>query len=280
MQIDTLAIIGVGLLGGSIALAARSSQTARSILGISRNPETLAAAQSRGMFDETSQHLDAVSKANLAVICTPVKEISRLAREIMALSPCIIVSDVGSSKEEIVEDVESEAKGPCRFVGGHPLAGSEKTGVAHARANLFEKRIVFLTATQKTDQRATKLLRSFWESFGATIVEMPAQQHDQIMAQTSHAPHLLAYALAGSISHEYLRFAGTGFRDSIRLAGSDPKLWVEIILSNRENVLAALRQVQSRGQMIQQALEAGDESVLLRLFSEGRKVHHALGSFS
>lgn len=280
MLIDTLAIIGVGLLGGSIALAARSAQAARSILGVSRNPETLAVAQSAKMFDETSQELALVSKADLAIICTPVKQIGGLAREVMALSPDIIVSDVGSSKREIIEIVEKGFVGPCRFIGGHPLAGSEKTGVAHARASLFQKKIVFLTPTERTDHRATKLLRSFWEKLGATIIEMPAQEHDQIMAQTSHAPHLLAYALAGSVSEEYLGFTGSGFRDSIRLAGSDPRLWVEIALSNRENILQVLRQVQGRVQMITQALEASDEAALLRLFSEGRKVHHELGSFS
>jgi prephenate dehydrogenase len=278
MQIDTLAIIGVGLLGGSIALAARASNATRSILGVSRNSETLAVAQSRGMFDETSQDLTVVSKANLAIICTPISQIARLAREILALSPHAIVSDVGSSKKEIVESVESETGGPCRFIGGHPLAGSEKTGVAHARANLFDKKIVFLTPTKKTDKRAKKLLTYFWEKLSASIVEMSAQEHDQIMAQTSHAPHLIAYALAGTVSSEYLRFAGAGLRDSIRLAGSDPRLWLEIALSNRDNILQALHQVQSRTQMLEQALEAGDEATLLRLFSEGRKVHHALGS--
>ncbi len=279
MLIDSLAIVGIGLVGGSIVLATREQRVARRIIGVARRPETLSYASQTGMIDEGYHEISAIpTDVNLAIVCTPVKQIAHLALQCLALSPQIIVSDVGSTKAQIVDRVESDVIGPVRFMGGHPLAGSEKTGPEHARADLFVNRWTFLTPTPRSSPNALELLADFWKRLGAQVQTMTAREHDRIMAKTSHLSHLLAFALAGSLEPADAPFVGSGFRDTTRLAGSDPGLWAEIALSNRDFLLAALDQMQTKTTALRKALDDRNEEALIALFAHGRKVRHALGS--
>lgn len=278
-MIETLAIVGVGLLGGSIALAARERGLAKRIIGIGRQQQSLDVALQLGMIDEGYLEIHpALRHADLAIVCTPVDGISDLALELLELYPTIIVSDVGSTKANIVHLLDRNADFAKRFVGGHPLAGSEKSGPEYADASLFQDKLMFLTPTDFSSGAVVKLLTLFWQSLGSTVVEMNAVEHDTIMAFTSHLPHLASFALAGTIPAEYLPYSGTGLRSMTRLAGGDPEMWRAIVQHNREAILTGLTSLDARLKQFHAAVEQSDSDQLQQLFHEGRRTHHALGS--
>jgi len=279
IMIDTLAIVGVGLLGGSVALAARARCVARRIVGVVRPEEAETTRLRPHLVDAVYTEISpAVPRATLVVLCTPVDLIAAQARKALALGPHAVITDVGSTKHEIVEEVEAGQGGCVRFVGGHPLAGSEKSGAGHARAELFQGRTTFLTPTPRTDPRATELVMDFWTRLGACVELMDAQEHDRTLAVTSHLPHLVAFALAALLPEDCLPYAGTGWRDTTRLAGSDPRLWASIALANRDHLLAAGERLQLRLGEIQRGIASRNGAELVRLFEEGRKARDALGS--
>lgn len=276
---DTLAIVGVGLLGGSLALAVKERRLARRILGISRSEESLNIAQKRGMIDEGYLEFPpALDRATLAIVCTPVDAVPSLAIALLERFPRLLVSDVGSTKHDIVQRIEQGTASADRFLGGHPLAGSEKSGPEHAIASLFNQKLMFLTPTERTAKSTSQLVTGFWTQLDTRIVTMDAASHDEMMATTSHLPHVASFALAGIITEEHLPYSGTGLRSMTRLAGGDPTMWTAIAMSNRQHLQAGVIQLQQRLARFQQALETGNAYELNQLFHEGRKVHHALGS--
>lgn len=274
-MIDTLGIIGVGLLGGSIALAARERRLAKRIIGVSKNPESLNIADQRGMIDEGSLEITSTLKtAELTIICTPVDRVASIAQSLLHQFPEMIVSDVGSTKAVIAKEMEPSP----RFIGGHPLAGSEKSGPEYASSTLFQNRLMFLSPTINTAPPTTAMLTRFWQGLGCNVIEMDADRHDTIMAMTSHLPHLASFSFANAVPDEFLQYSGTGLRTMTRLAGGDPAMWTAIAMSNREHLLAGLNQYHSALQQFEQALQAGDASKLNQLFTQGKRMHHALGS--
>lgn len=278
-MMDTLAIVGVGLLGGSLALAVKERKLARRIIGISRSAESLTIAQQRGMIDEGYLEFpQSLEHATLAVICTPVDSVVPLAITLLERFPKLVVSDVGSTKADIVAAIDRSWTYAKRFVGGHPLAGSEKSGPEHASASLFQNKLMFLTPTDFSSSSTLKLLTDFWQNLGSKVVEINAVEHDTVMAMTSHLPHVASFALAGIITEEHMPYSGTGLRSMTRLAGGDPTMWTAIAMSNRQHLQSGVNQLQQRLARFQQALENGNACELNQLFHEGRKVHHALGS--
>lgn len=274
-MIDTLAIIGVGLLGGSIALAVRERRLAKRIIGVTQSPDSLNIANQRGMIDEGSLEITSTLKsADLTIICTPVNQVASIAQDLLHQFPNTIVSDVGSTKAGIVKEMEPAP----RFIGGHPMAGSEKSGPEHATAALFQNRLMFLSPTKSTAPATTALLTRFWQAVGSTVIEMDAERHDAIMAMSSHLPHIASFSFGSTIPDDLLQYAGTGLRTMVRLAGGDAGMWTAIALSNRENLLAALEQYQTALQQFELALQAGDATKLHQLFTQGKRMHHALGS--
>ncbi|HQR07992.1 MAG TPA: prephenate dehydrogenase/arogenate dehydrogenase family protein [Gemmatales bacterium] len=274
-MIETLGIIGVGLLGGSIALAARERRLARRIIGISPNSESLNIADQRGMIDEGSLEITSTLKsAELTIICTPVDRVASIAQSLLQQFPEMIVSDVGSTKAVIVKEMEPAP----RFVGGHPMAGSEKSGPEHATADLFQNRLMFLSPTKTTAPTTTTILTRFWQALGTSVIEMDADRHDAIMAMVSHLPHLASYSFGTSVDDDFLQYSGTGLRTMVRLAGGDAAMWTAIAMSNREHLLAGLEQYQTALRQFEHALQAGDATQLHQLFTQGRRMHHALGS--
>jgi prephenate dehydrogenase len=227
---DTVAIVGVGLIGGSIGLALRSRELARRVVGIGRRESSLRTAAELGCIDELATDIArGVAGAQLVVVCTPVEQVpEQIALAARHALPGAILTDAGSTKETLVAETEAllnsallnralreqAAAGPLRFVGSHPLAGSEKTGPAAARADLFVDRPVIVTPTEASDPAAVAEVDAFWQAVGGRIVRMSPAEHDVALAQTSHFPHLLASALAAATPDELLALTGSGWRDT------------------------------------------------------------------
>ncbi|HYT91470.1 MAG TPA: prephenate dehydrogenase/arogenate dehydrogenase family protein [Gemmataceae bacterium] len=280
MTIHTLTIVGVGLIGGSIGLAARQRGLVRRILGVGRQRDSLERARRLGVVDDWSLDLvTAVGQADVAVFCTPVDQI---AAQVLAAAPACaagtLLTDAGSTKASIVGGVEGRLPPGVAFVGSHPLAGSEKRGPEHADAQLFQGRLTVVTPTPQTDGAAVERVAAFWAGLGSRVCVMSPEDHDRALALTSHLPHLLASAMAGILPPELHDLTASGFRDTTRIAAGDPGLWTAIFAHNRAAVLDALRLFSARLTEFQAALEAGDCAALDHFLTQAKKVRDALGS--
>jgi prephenate dehydrogenase len=268
----TVAIVGVGLMGGSVGLAARRRGAAARVLGVDRDATALRAARERGIIDEACPDLlAAAGAADLVLFCTPVDTVAALA-----CRPGTVLTDAGSTKGAIVRAVEGRLPDGVSFVGGHPLAGSEKSGAEHADADLFRGRLVVLTPTPATSEEAVGGVSVFWRELGARVERMSPEAHDRALALTSHLPHLVASALAGVLPPELAGLTATGFRDTTRVASGDPALWSAIFEANRGELLEALARFESRLGELRKVLEAGDRAGVNELLSEGRRLRRAL----
>jgi cyclohexadieny/prephenate dehydrogenase len=277
MRLNTLVIVGVGLIGGSIALAARRRSIAARIVGVDQRPEVLERARRDGLLDEAHADLTIAACAELLVFCTPVDGI---AAQVLAASahcrPGTLLTDVGSTKAAIVRDLQGRLPADVEFVGSHPLAGSEKHGPAHASAHLLEGRLVIVTPTPQTTDKALSQISAFWSALGARVQRMDADEHDRALALTSHLPHLLSSALAGILLPELYHLTATGFRDTTRLAAGQPALWSAIFRSNRDHLLTALDRLEEQLRRFRQTFLADDRAALEALLSQGKKVRDDL----
>ena len=280
MLFHTLTIVGVGLIGGSIGLAAKKRGLAGRVIGVGRDPDKLEQARRLGAIDEFKVDLPkAVRDADLVVFCTPVDRIAEQIKQ--TTGHCkrgATLTDAGSTKARIVEMAEASLPAGLEFVGGHPLAGSEKKGCEHASADLFTDRWTILTPTDKTSDDAIAKVAGFWEALGARVELMSPREHDDALALTSHLPHLVASALAGLLPADYFELAATGFRDTTRIAAGDPDLWTPIFRHNRQAVLSALDQFENRLRQFRQSLTDDDGSKIDQFLAQGKKVRDALGS--
>jgi prephenate dehydrogenase len=275
-----LGIVGVGLIGGSIGLAARRSGKFSRQLGTGRDRANLENAVRLGCIDEIAADLPALAEqADILVFCTPV---NRIAEQVLSITrkckPGTLITDAGSTKAQIISQVEDELPADIEFIGSHPLAGSEKRGAEHARADLFDNRLTIVTPTPRTPSTAETRASDFWRSLGSRVVSMSPADHDQALALTSHLPHLVAAALAGVLPKEMREFTANGFRDTTRIAAGDPDLWTPIFLHNHVELADATLRLQRRLIEFSEALLAADEATLTRLLAEGKKVRDDLGS--
>jgi prephenate dehydrogenase len=277
MGSGTLAVVGVGLLGGSVALAARRRGLADRVVGIDHDGAALEQGRRRGLLDDASTDLLAAAAADLVVFCTPV---DRIAAQVLELAPACrpgtVLTDVGSTKAAIVGGVEGRLPAGVSFVGGHPLAGSEKQGHPHADGDLFRGRCVVLTPTPRTDEPATQRVEAFWRGLGAAVRRMAPEEHDRAMALTSHLPHLVASALAGTLPPELAELTAGGFRDTTRLASGGPELWSAIFRTNRAAVLEAVGRFAAHLERFRAALEAGDFAAVEELLRQGKRTRDDL----
>ncbi len=277
MHVPTLSIVGVGLLGGSIALACRQRRLAGRIVGCDPCATVLERAQARGMLDETTlDPCQAAAGATLAVFCTPV---DRLADVIGSCAgscrPGTLLTDVGSTKANIVRRLAGRLPAGVSFVGSHPLAGSEKAGPDHARGDLFEGRLVVVTPAGDPPA-AVSTIGAFWRALGARVETMSPEQHDEALAMTSHLPHLVASALAGVLPLEWKRLTATGFRDTTRLAAGSPDLWRAIFLCNQPALLDAIEGFRAHLERFREALARGDGETLRLLLEQGKYIRDSL----
>lgn len=269
----TIAIIGVGLIGGSIAAAIRQRKQAATVIGVGRDSSRLAKAQQSGLIDEAATDLGSVAeRSDLLIFCTPVDRIVAGVREAAKRArPGMLITDAGSVKGTICRELATGLPAGVEFVGSHPLAGSEKQGFEHADPQLFAGRICVMTPTPTTKPGTVARIARFWQNLGAVAVEMTPEDHDRALAQTSHLPHVVAAALAAMIGPEYIgRLAATGFRDTTRIASGDPDLWTAILLANVEPVLAELQKYEESLTAFRQGLIARDAARVKELLATAK----------
>ncbi|MCB5183898.1 prephenate dehydrogenase/arogenate dehydrogenase family protein [Methylobacillus gramineus] len=274
-----LLIFGVGLIGGSLALALKRSQPGWHVVGIGRHGDSLQEAISLGIIDESATDLSAaLHNTDIVVIATPVAQTPAIFSAIAPfLDSHTVITDVGSTKADISSDaLRLLDKHACRFVPGHPIAGAEKSGPAAANADLFVNKNVVLTPTEITDTHAVNTVRELWQTTGARVRQMSASEHDGIFAAVSHLPHLLAFALVDDLasrtnSSQFFEFAASGFRDFTRIAGSSPEMWRDISLANREALLQELDTYQQALSQLRESLHNEDGNQLLALFDRASR---------
>jgi prephenate dehydrogenase len=275
-----VAIVGVGLIGGSIGMALRKRELTASVVGIGRRQETLRVARRVGAVTHTTVDLaKGVAEAELVVVCTPVGRIVEDVRTVAQhCPPDTLITDAGSAKHAVVAALDGELPRGCRFLGSHPLAGGEKSGPAHASAELFEGRVSIITPTRNTRAEDFDLLEDFWSSLGSLVMQMSPEEHDRVLALTSHLPHAVASVLATMVPENCFRLTGAGFIDTTRIAAGDPELWLQIFLANRDNLLRVLRQYQVELNTLVTALAAPDTQKLLEILTLAKKNRNALGN--
>jgi prephenate dehydrogenase len=270
--LQRVAVIGLGLLGGSVALAARSRRVAREVIGATRSAEARDEALARGAVDRIAPLAEACRGADLVVLATPVGAMPATVRALAAgLTAGAVVTDVGSVKAPLVDTLPGLLPPGCAYVGSHPMAGSHHRGMSHARGDLFEGAVCIVT--ESPDAAAGARVVSFWEALGARVVRRSAAQHDAEVAWVSHLPHLLAFAFAGSLASApaaAAELAGAGFRDFTRIARSDAELWADILTANRKALAAPLGAAGAQLQALARAVETGDAEAVDRLLSAAR----------
>ena len=272
---DQIAILAPGLLGASVARAARHYAAARQITLWSRRPETRLQLKDQPWCDRVADTpAEAVRDAQLVVVCAPVDQIAPLVGQVAAhLAAGALVTDVGSVKGEICRLSQQALAGRAEFVGSHPMAGSEKTGWEHGRADLFARRTVFVTPLPATDPKAAGRIAAFWTALEAEVATVEPDAHDEIVAHISHLPQVLASTLCASLAQRDVRWrnhAGGGLRDTTRIAGSDPKLWKTILEQNRDEVLRAVQAYQEELHGLERALANRDWFEVQAILERGK----------
>jgi len=275
---ERLTIIGVGLIGGSLARAARRAGVCREIVGIGRDEKQLQKGIELGVIDRYSTDIAAgVADAECVVVAVPLGAMHSVFQQLKGKLPeAALLTDVGSAKGSVVEDLRAVfGEIPTGFVPGHPIAGTEQSGVEASFAELFEQRRVILTPLPESGSEAVDKVRALWESTGAEVVEMEVAHHDEILAATSHLPHLLAYALVDALARgeqgeEIFRYAAGGFRDFSRIASSHPVMWRDISLANRDAILTMLKRFSDDLDELARAIKEGDGDRLLEIFSRAK----------
>jgi prephenate dehydrogenase len=278
VQFRKITIIGVGLLGGSIGIAARKRRLAGEVAGYVRRAQTLAECEKFGATDfATADLLAAVSGADLVILCTPLAQMPLLAECFLpALKRGAIVTDVGSVKAGVVRELEALVKkAGAHFVGSHPMAGAEKTGVSAARENLFQNAVCVLTPGRRTNAAALRKLERFWKSLGCRTLKLDAAQHDLAVSRSSHLPHVVAAALAGLVldpksPRSQSQLCATGFRDSTRIASGSPEMWRDISLANRKNISHSVDAFIKELKRFQGALKKDDAAAVEKFFASAK----------
>ena len=277
--INQICIIGVGLIGGSLARALRNVGFCQEIIGTGRSTANLEQAASLGVVDRFETDLaKAVADADVVVLAVPVGAIKPVLESIKdKMKSNAILTDVGSTKSSVVADVKAVLGNvPSSFVPGHPIAGIEKSGVEASFAELFKDRRVILTPLTETDSKNTDVVRAMWESTGAEVSEMSVEHHDDVLAATSHLPHLLAFSLVDTLAQmdeqtEIFKFAAGGFRDFTRIASSDPVMWHDICLANHDAIIKMLDRFTTDLDELKNALNNSDSNKILEIFKRARE---------
>ena len=283
-MIDKLAIIGVGLIGSSLSLALKQAGAVRQVIGFGRNQKNLARGVELGVLDDFADSIEAtVSDADVIVVAVPLGAMRQVFTELKpAIKKDAIITDVGSAKGSVITAARAELGAVfSRFVPGHPIAGTEKSGVEAGFSSLYQKRRVIITPLPQTDQDAISVIDEMWRHCGATIEYLSVEHHDKVLAATSHLPHMLAYALVHQLSNlndheEIFRYASGGFRDFTRIASSDPVMWRDVCISNGDALVSLIEQYQQELDRVKAAINAEDADELLKLFGRAKSERDSL----
>jgi cyclohexadieny/prephenate dehydrogenase len=282
---DRIALIGIGLIGSSISHAARRGGLAKTIVGSARTAATVETAKRLGIIDEGyATAAEAARRADLVILCVPVGLCGPIAAEIAGvLAPGAILTDVGSVKGAICRDVAPHVPEGVHFVAAHPVAGTEQSGPESGFAELFDNRWCILTPLPDSDPAAVQKLTRFWQALGSNVEIMTPEHHDLVLAITSHVPHLIAYNIVNTAAHlervtdsEVIKFSAGGFRDFTRIASSDPTMWRDVFLNNKEAVLEMLGRFAEDLTALQRAIRFGDGEALFDTFVEAREIRRGI----
>ncbi len=277
---DQVAIIGVGLIGGSIGLGLLNRIMAKSVVGIGRSTERLQRAVDIGAISEFSTNLEeGVADADVVVVCTPVGSIADfVVTAAQAAPPSVLITDGGSTKHQIVQDVHNRLGDNNVFVGSHPMAGSEQTGVESADADLYVDRDVILTPTADTKKDLADRCREFWATLMADVHIMSPEEHDFVVASISHSPHVVAALLSAATPENHVPFASTGWNDTTRVAAGNVEMWQQIIQQNKASLQNSLARFQGLLERFSTALDTDDDATIRRLLEEGKSKRDAVAS--
>jgi cyclohexadieny/prephenate dehydrogenase len=282
---ERVALIGLGLIGSSLSHAMRRAGLARSIVGHARTLKTREAGLRLGLIEQAyATAAEAVKGADLVILCAPVGAYAALAREMgPLLRPGAIVTDVGSVKGAVVRDIGPHVAEGVHFIPGHPIAGTEHSGPDSGFAELFDGRWCVLTPVPGADKAAVDKLSAFWKACGSNVEVMDPDHHDLVLAITSHVPHLIAYNIVNTARHlervtdtEVIKFSAGGFRDFTRIAASDPVMWRDVFLNNKEAVLEMLGRFSEDLTALQRAIRYGEGEILFHLFAEARATRRGI----
>ncbi|MBC7283743.1 prephenate/arogenate dehydrogenase family protein [Hoeflea sp.] len=282
---DNVTLIGIGLIGSSLARVIRAKGLARHVTIATRSADTLEAARALGLGDDYFlSNADAVANADLVIVSVPVGASGQVAQEIGPhLKPGVIVTDVGSTKASVVRQMQPHMPDHVHFIAGHPIAGTEHSGPEAGFAELFEGRWCILTPTEGTDAQAIARLTGFWEACGSKVEQMDPEHHDLVLAIVSHLPHIIAYNIVGTADDleavtksEVIKYSASGFRDFTRLAASDPVMWRDVCLHNKDAILEMLARFSEDLSSLQRAVRWGDGDKLLELFTRTRGIRRSI----
>lgn len=269
-----VAIIGVGLIGGSIGLDIKNKRLCGHVTGISFHKASARASKQIGAVDESSLDLNSIKDADLVIFATPVNSIIRLAPLVSKIvkKDCF-VTDVGSTKRTIVKTLEKLFP---NYVGSHPMAGSEKRGILNARSGLLKGSLVIMTPTKKSAKEATRKIKQLWVKMGARVEFISADEHDVILSHVSHLPHIAAFSLINCVPAGYLPFSASGLKDTTRIAASDSELWKDIFLSNAENIVKRISELQRMLTAIKSALTSKNGKALVSIIKKAKNKRELL----
>jgi len=285
IQFQKIALIGIGLIGSSIARAVKEKGIAREVAVTTRSPLTLARAEELGLGTfYTERATEAVKDADLVIVSVPVGASGAVAKEISgAMKPGAILTDVGSTKASVISQMLPYIQEGVHFIPGHPIAGTEHSGPDAGFAELFEGRWCVLTPVPGSDADAIQRLRAFWETLGSRVDEMDAEHHDKVLAIVSHLPHIIAYNIVGTAADletvtesEVIKYSASGFRDFTRLAASDPVMWRDVCLHNKDAILEMLARFSEDLAFLQRAIRWGEGDKLFDLFTRTRAVRRSI----
>ncbi|RME33870.1 MAG: prephenate dehydrogenase/arogenate dehydrogenase family protein [Deltaproteobacteria bacterium] len=282
--IDRLAVVGVGLIGGSLALGLKEAEAVGEVVGIGRGLPNLNLALELGIVDRISRNpAEGVKDADIVFLATPVKSLGTLAAQVLpAMKPGAILTDGGSVKASVIGEIDPLVPDGIAFVPGHPIAGTEKSGAGAAFATLYRQRRCILTPGEKTTPQALERVTQMWQTVGSEVVVMDADKHDRILAAISHLPHMIAYSLVnavGSYDHfeeNILEYSAGGFRDFTRIASSDPTMWRDIALANRAALLEMIERYEAFLGELKQDIAAADGQKLFEFFLNSKTLRDAI----
>lgn len=274
----SVAILGVGLIGGSIGKALLERRLAKRVIGVGRSVDSLRGALQGGCISESATDVaSAVAQADFVVVATGVGAIPGLLDEADAAArPGTLMTDVGSTKTSIVSSWQRKKKRRAMFVGAHPIAGSHRRGPGAADARLFEGRVTVLTPERNTQPESIESVGGFWTSLGSTVFVTTARDHDRMLAATSHAPHVMAAAIASVLRPAERHLIGGGWRDTTRIAAGDPALWADILLDNASEAIRAIDRIADRVADLTEAIKDGDRRRLVRLLERAKEARDAV----
>lgn len=272
-KINKITIVGVGLIGGSMGLALKKHRIANEIVGVGHRVQSIKKAIKLKTIDRGTLNLrSGVKDADIIILATPILDIPKLIKNMKSvIKKGCIITDVGSVKGYIAQEMERILPKGINFVGAHPMAGSEKRGVDKARGDLFKKSVCILTKTRKTNKPSLNVLKRLWREFGAKVVELSPDTHDKIVSEISHLPHMVVFTILSSIDQKSLKLASSGFFDTTRIASSDAKIWKDIAISNRCEILKSINKFKKELTTLEKSICRKDSKKLLSIFSNAKK---------